>query len=134
MIDTEKKNADETLEIIKKIIDYNKDIEKNFHLASKVDKGKSEPKIEESIAESVKLKNKKIDKIKKAEKNINSLLFKYYFSKYQNPSDMYKKLRVTKGKRNEDQVYLIKEVLNKIKKQLKMYLKMIHLLRKKTKR
>ena len=47
---------------------------------------------------------------------------------------MYKKLRVTKGKKNEDQVYLIKEVLNKIKKQLKMYLKMIHILLKKTKR
>ena len=61
-------------------------------------------------------------------------MFKYYFSKYQNPSDVYKKLRVTKGKKNEDQVYLIKEVLNKIKKQLKMYLKMIHILLKKTKR
>ena len=35
-------------------------------------------------------------------------MFQYYFSKYQNPSDMYKKLRETKGKRNEDQVYLIK--------------------------
>ena len=29
---------------------------------------------------------------------------------------MYKKLRETKGKRNEDQVYSIREVLNKIKK------------------
>ena len=43
-------------------------------------------------------------------------MFQYYFSKYQNPSDMYKKLRETKGKRNEDQVYLIKEILDKIKK------------------
>ena len=43
-------------------------------------------------------------------------MFQYYFSKYQNPSDMYKKLHETKGKRNEDQVYLIKEILDKIKK------------------
>ena len=28
-----KKNADETLNIIKKILDYNKDIQKRFHLA-----------------------------------------------------------------------------------------------------
>ena len=39
-----KKNADETLEIIKKILDYNKDVQKKFQLASKVDKEKSEPK------------------------------------------------------------------------------------------
>ena len=63
MNDIEKKNADDTLEIIKKILDYNKYFQKNFHLASEVDKGKSELKIEESIAERVKLKNKKIDKI-----------------------------------------------------------------------
>ena len=39
-----KKNAYETLEIIKRILDYNKDAQKNFQVASKVDKGKSEPK------------------------------------------------------------------------------------------
>ena len=38
------KNADETLEIIEKILDYNKNTPKYFQLASKVDKGKSEPK------------------------------------------------------------------------------------------
>ena len=38
------KNVDETLEIIKKILDYNKNAQKFFQLASKVDKGKSEPK------------------------------------------------------------------------------------------
>ena len=32
------KSVDETLEIIKKILDYNKDAQKNFKLASKVDK------------------------------------------------------------------------------------------------
>ena len=64
-----------------------------------IKKKKSKPKIEESIAERVKLKNNRIVEIKKEEKNINNKLFKYYFSKYQNPSDMYKKLRETKGKK-----------------------------------
>ena len=54
--------------------------------------------------------------IKKEQKTIGNLLFNYYFIKYQNPSDIYKKLRETKGKKNEDQVYLIKEILDKIKK------------------
>ena len=84
------KNADETLNIIKKILNYNKDIQKISQLASKVDKGKSEPKTEESIAERVKLKNNKIAEIKKEEKNINNWLFKHYFTNYQSPSDMYK--------------------------------------------
>ena len=54
--------------LLKKILDYNKDAQKKFLLASKVDKGKSEPKLEKSIAERVKLKNEKIDEIKKEEK------------------------------------------------------------------
>ena len=59
----------------------------------------------DSIAERVKLKNNRVAEIKKEE---NNKLFNYYFSKYQNPSDMYKKLRETKDKKNEDQVYSIK--------------------------
>ena len=49
---------------------------------------------------------------------------------------MYKKLRKIEGEKNEDQVYLIKETLNKLKKKkkLKIFLKMIHLRLKKTKR
>ena len=53
------KNADETLEIIKKILDYNKEAENFFYCASKVDKGKSKPKTEESIA-SIEIKKAKI--------------------------------------------------------------------------
>ena len=94
-----KKNADETLSIIKKIVDCNKDAQKIFQLASKVDRGKPEPKTEESIAERTKLRREGIAEIKRKEENINNLVFKYYFSKYQNPSDMYKKLRKTKGKK-----------------------------------
>ena len=88
---------------------------KNFSLHQKLIK-KSETKTEESIAERVKLKNKKIAETEKEGKNLNNLLFKYYFINYQIPSDMYKKLRETKGKRKKDQVYSIKKVLNKIKK------------------
>ena len=77
---------------------------------------KSEPKTEESIAERVKLKNNMTAEIKEEQKNIDNLLFNYYFIKYQSPSDMYKKLPETKGKKNEDQVYSIKEILDQIKK------------------
>ena len=57
-----------------------------------------DPKTEESIAERVKLKNNKIAEIKIEQKNINNLLFKYYFANYQNPSNIYKKLREKKIK------------------------------------
>ena len=39
---------DETLEIINKSFNYNKDAQNFFHRASKIDKKKSEPKIEKS--------------------------------------------------------------------------------------
>ena len=105
--------------LLKKILDYNKDAQKKFLLASKLDKGKSEPKLEKSIVERTKLKNEKIAEIKKEEKNMNYELFKKYFTNYLSPSDMYKKLRETEGDRNEDQVYSIKEVLNRIKEAIK---------------
>ena len=44
-----KKNADETLNIILKILSYNKDAQKKFLLASKVDKGKSEPHLKRAL-------------------------------------------------------------------------------------
>ena len=96
----EEKNSNETLEI-NKILGYNKNAKKFFHCASKVDKKKkkkSEPKIEESIAERVKLKNNRIAEIKKI-KNIYNELFKKYFANYQSSSDMYKRLCDTKGKK-----------------------------------
>ena len=43
-------------------------------------------------------------------------MFKYYFSKYQNPSDIYKTLREVKGERNEDQIYSI--ILDKMKNKI----------------
>ena len=67
---------------------------------------------------------KRLLKLKKKKKT-KTELFKEYFTNHQNPNDMYKKLRNTEGKKNDDQVYLIKEVLNKMKK--KMCLIIIHL-------
>ena len=58
-----------------------------------------------SIAESVKLRRRRIAKIEEEEKNINYKLF----TNYRNSSDMYKKLRAAEGKRNEDQLYVIKK-------------------------
>ena len=46
-------------------------------------------------------------------------MFKEYFTIYQSSSHMYKKLRETEGGKNEEQVYLIKEVLNRMKKAIK---------------
>ena len=110
------KSADETLKIIEETLDYNKGAQKTFSIALKVDKGKSEPKHEKIIAKRVRLRRKKITKIKEEEKNINNELFKEYFTSYQSPSDTYKKVHETEGERNEDQVYSIKLVLDKIKK------------------
>ena len=63
------KNADVTLKIIKKILDYNKNAQKNFLLASKVGKEKSKPKPEESIAERVKLRKQRLNIIDKKKEN-----------------------------------------------------------------
>ena len=46
---------------------------------------------------------------------------------------MYKKLCDTKGKKNKDQIYLIKEMLDKLKEAIKMCLRIRNLLLKKTK-
>ena len=53
-----KKNAKETLEIIDKIIDYNKDAQNFFHRASKVDKKKKKKK-----------KNQRLKKVLQKERN-----------------------------------------------------------------
>ena len=71
---------------------------------------------ERNIAESVKLRRKRIAEIEKREKNIDNELLKTYFTNYKSPSDMYKKLRKTKGERNKDRLYVIKKVLNKMKR------------------
>ena len=59
-----------------------------------------------------------VAEIEKEEKNIDYELFNRYFTNYQSPSDMYKKLRKTESKKNHEQVYSIKKVLNKMKKKI----------------
>ena len=46
-------------------------------------------------------------------------MFKKYFTNYQSPSDMYKKLRDKEVERNENWVHLIKLVLDRMKKIVK---------------
>ena len=58
------------------------------------------------------LKKERLLKLKKKRKNINNELVKKYFTDYERPSELHK----TESKKNEDQVYLIKNVLNKMKK------------------
>ena len=69
--------------------------------------------------EKVKLRRRRIAEIEEEEKNVDNKLFKEYFSNYRSPSDMYKHLPMRKGERNEDQVYVIKKVLDKMKKTIK---------------
>ena len=85
--------------IIEEILDYNKNAQKNVLLASKVDEGKSVPKktiVERNIEDSVKLRRRRRRRRRRKKHNE---LFKKYFSDYRSPSDMYKKLRETEGKK-----------------------------------
>ena len=102
---------DETWEIIKKILDYNKEAQKIFHCTSKVDKGKSKPKIEESIVERIKLKRQKLDIIVKKKENISNVLFNYYFN-YSNPDIMLKRLRNASDEKSKNLVESINKKLN----------------------
>ena len=63
--------------------------------ALEVDKGKSEPTPEESIAERVKLRRQRSAKTAKKEKKISLEFFRRYFG-YSSPSDMSKALNETK--------------------------------------
>ena len=71
---------------------------------------------ERSIAERTKLRRKRLNEIRRKEQNINNELFKEYFTNYQSPSDMYKKLGETEGAVNEVRVDSIKKVLSKLKR------------------
>ena len=69
MSETEKKKKC-SLKIIEEILNYNKNAQKIFLLASKVNKGKSVPKktiVERNIEESVQLR-RRIDEIEQEEK------------------------------------------------------------------
>ena len=115
MSETEKINADETLEIINKILDYNKNAQKNFHLVSKIDKGKSELKFQKSIAERVKSRRQRLDIINKKKENINNEFFKEYFD-YSNPDTMIKRLKDVSDEKNKNMVESINKKLNEMKR------------------
>ena len=56
---------------------------------------------ERSIAERIKLRKERFDEIKRKEQNINNELFKAYFTYYQSPSSMNKKIKRDKKHRNK---------------------------------
>ena len=69
---------------------------------------------ERTIVEKIKLKRKRLDEIKRKKQNINNELFKEYFTNYQSPSNMYKKLIETKSTEiNKTKVDIIKKILSK---------------------
>ena len=75
-------------------------------------------KSEKSIAKRTKMRRQRFDEVVRDEKNIKSDLFKEYF-KYQSPSIMYKAFNETRGtERNKIQVYLIKNRLTVLKKDI----------------
>ena len=82
-----------------------------------------ETMFEKSIAERSKLRRERLDEIKREEQNINYDLFKKYFTDYQSPSNMSKKLSETEDAVNEVRVDSIKKLLSKFKESLIMCLK-----------
>ena len=73
-----------------------------------------ETEYERSIVERAKLKRQRLDDIKEKEKHINNDLFTYYFN-YSSPNNMHSRFGNVKGEINENQVYLIKAALTKLK-------------------
>ena len=71
----------------------------------------------QSIAETIKLRKERFYEIKRKEKNINNELFKAYFTDYQSPCIIYKKLsEIENASLNQIWVNLIKKVWTKFKK------------------
>ena len=68
-----------------------------------------EAMFERSIEERINLRRGRLDKIERKEQNMNNELFKAYFTDYQSPSNMYKKLSETKGAVNEVRVDSVKK-------------------------
>ena len=72
---------------------------------------------ERSIAERIKSRKGRLDKIKRKEQKINNEFLKEYFNDYQSPSNMYKKLNETKNTEIiKTKVDFIKKILSKLPK------------------
>ena len=56
---------------------------------------------ERRIAERIKLRKERFDEIKRKEQNLNNELFKAYFTDYQSPSSMNKKIKRDRKYRNK---------------------------------
>ena len=69
-----------------------------------------------SIIERIKSRRGRFDEIKRKVQNLYNELFKAYFTDYQSPYNLYKKLSETKGALNEVRVDSIKNVLSKLQK------------------
>ena len=93
-------------------------LKKNFQLASKIDKGKSELKFKKNITERVKSRRQRKDIINKKKENINNEFFKEYFN-YSNPDTMIKRLKDASDEKNKNMVKSINKNLNKMKKIIK---------------
>ena len=106
--------------LLRKTLDYNENVKKLFRFASKVDRGKSEPNTEESIADRMKLRRQKLDIIAKTNKKgkKNRMLFNYYFD-YLSPDIMFKRLRDVSDKKNKNLVESIDKNLTKMKNIIK---------------
>ena len=104
--------------LLKKFLITMKMLKKNFQLASKIDKGKSELKFKKSITERVKSRRQRKDIINKKKENINNEFFKEYFN-YSNPDTMIKRLKDASDEKNKNMVKLINKNLNKMKKIIK---------------
>ena len=74
---------------------------------------------EESIAKRTKLRRQKFDEIAEKEKNKSNELFKKYFTNYQSPSDIYKRLNKSKDEMNVARVDSISEILGKLERIIK---------------
>ena len=113
---------DETLEIINKIFNYNKDAQNFFHRASKIDK-KVRTKDWKKYAQRTKLRRQKdkefIKNIENKPKTINYNLFKDYL-KLESPTDLTKQLfRVKNKNKNNELVNVIESGLIDLKNEIK---------------
>ena len=76
--------------------------QKVFCLHQKLIKENQNQNLKKALKRESKIKKlKRLLKLKKKEKNIKNELFKEYFTNYENPSDMSKKLRDTGGKKKK---------------------------------
>ena len=68
------------------------------------------------MAERTQLRRRRLDEIERKEQKINNKLFNEYFTDYESPSNIYRKISEKKDAANEVWVDFIKKVLSKLQK------------------